>query len=219
MKECKTCGANYLADELNDCPVCGQPLQPASSNGVVPPPPPPPAQPEIPVSQVEVPEPPIEVPAPTTIIAEQPKKSGKGLTITLICLSSVLLLAVIGLVVYFVWLKKPETIIEEVVTEKVSEPTLPDYEPAPAAEAETVNWYEDILSVRELTYEDIVGLTKEELRLLRNEIFARHGYIFQSEDLANHFAQFDWYTPVSSNVFGELSAIEKANVDFLKKYE
>ena len=130
-----------------------------------------------------------------------------------------LLLAVIGLVIYFVWLKKPETIIEEVVTEKISEPTLPDYEPAPATEAETVNWYEDILSVRELTYEDIVGLTKEELRLLRNEIFARHGYIFQSEDLANHFAQFDWYTPISSNVFGELSAIEKANVDFLKKYE
>ncbi|MBS7409215.1 MAG: hypothetical protein KIG47_08935, partial [Prevotellamassilia sp.] len=136
MKECKTCGANYLADELNDCPVCGQPLQPASSNGVVPPPPPPPAQPTIP-------EPPTEEPAPTTIIDEQPTKSGKGLTITLICLSSVLLLAVIGLVVYFVWQKKPETIIEEVVTEKVSEPTLPDYEPAPAAEAETVNWYED----------------------------------------------------------------------------
>lgn len=219
MKECKTCGANYLADELNDCPVCGEPLQPASSNDVVPPPPPLPTQPAIPVPQTENPEPPIEVPAPTTEFAEQPKKSGKGLTITLICLSSVLLLAVIGLVVYFVWLKKPETIIEEVVTEKISEPTLPDYEPAPAAEAETVNWYEDILSVRELTYEDIVGLTKEELRLLRNEIFARHGYIFQSEDLANHFAQFDWYTPISSNVFGELSAIEKANVDFLKKYE
>lgn len=206
MKECKTCGANYLADELNDCPVCGQPLQPTSSNGVIPPPPPTP-------TPTEIPAPPSEVP-----VTPQ-KKSGKGLTITLICLSSVLLLAVIGLVVYFVWLKKPETIIEEVVTEKASEPTLPDYEPAPAAEAETVNWYEDILSVRELTYEDIVGLTKEELRLLRNEIFARHGYIFQSEDLANHFAQLDWYTPVSSNVFGELSAIEKANVDFLKKYE
>jgi len=219
MKECKTCGANYLADELNDCPVCGQPLQPTSTNGAVPPPPPPPAQPEIPLPQTEVPTPPAEVLTPPTETPAPQKKSGKGLTITLICLSSVLLLAVIGLVVYFVWLKKPETIIEEVVTEKVSEPTLPDYEPAPAAEAETVNWYEDILSVRELTYEDIVGLTKEELRLLRNEIFARHGYIFQSEDLANHFAQFDWYTPVSSNVFGELSAIEKANVDFLKKYE
>jgi len=35
---------------------------------------------------------------------------------------------------------------------------------------------------------------KDSLRLLRNEIFARHGRIFSSEDLKEHFFKFDWYS-------------------------
>lgn len=44
------------------------------------------------------------------------------------------------------------------------------------------------------TEASLAGKSLRELRLLRNEIFARHGYIFQSEDLQQHFSQQAWGT-------------------------
>lgn len=76
-----------------------------------------------------------------------------------------------------------------------------------------------ITSTRLLTADDIKGLSKAELRIARNEIFARHGYIFKSKDLAEYFGQFEWYRPISSNVSSELSKIETNNVNFLKAHE
>lgn len=38
-------------------------------------------------------------------------------------------------------------------------------------------------------------LTKSELKFLRNEIFARYGYIFKSKDLMEYFAKLSWYEP------------------------
>ena len=43
--------------------------------------------------------------------------------------------------------------------------------------------------------------SKEDLRLLRNLIYAKHGYKFKSEDLINIFSDFDWYNP--NNLFSE----------------
>lgn len=39
------------------------------------------------------------------------------------------------------------------------------------------------------------GATKAELRLKRNEVFARHGRSFRSEDLQEFFGAQDWYRP------------------------
>ena len=69
-----------------------------------------------------------------------------------------------------------------------------------------------------LNYSDIAGFSKGELRLARNEIYARHGFIFQSNDLKSYFNSQDWYIPDSS-YGGNLSSIEKYNVDFIKSYE
>ncbi|WP_338470883.1 YARHG domain-containing protein [Niallia sp. XMNu-256] len=69
-----------------------------------------------------------------------------------------------------------------------------------------------------LSYSDIAGFSKSELRLARNEIYARYGYIFQSDDLRAYFNSQDWYYPDSS-YNGNLSSIEKHNVDFIKSYE
>ncbi|WP_203363357.1 YARHG domain-containing protein [Bacillus sp. REN10] len=69
-----------------------------------------------------------------------------------------------------------------------------------------------------LTYNDIAGLTKSELRLARNEIFARHGYMFKSKDLQNYFNNQSWYSP-NPNFNGNLSSLEKQNVEFIKSYE
>ncbi len=39
------------------------------------------------------------------------------------------------------------------------------------------------------------SLPKEQLRYLRNLVYAKHGYIFKSEDLKNYFENFSWYRP------------------------
>lgn len=48
-----------------------------------------------------------------------------------------------------------------------------------------------------------------------NEIYAKHGYIFQSQDVQNMFSQKMWYT--ANDTFDEsmLTDVEKYNVDFL----
>lgn len=78
---------------------------------------------------------------------------------------------------------------------------------------------ESTVSARKLTYNDISPLNKAQLRLLRNTIYARHGYIFKSDDLKNHFSKCSWYSPRHADVTGMLSGVEKYNVQFIKKYE
>lgn len=45
----------------------------------------------------------------------------------------------------------------------------------------------------EASEQDLNRLSKDELRLLRNAVFARKGWQFQSDDLNDFFNQFDWY--------------------------
>jgi len=75
------------------------------------------------------------------------------------------------------------------------------------------------LSERYVTSSDLSGLTKAELRILRNAIYARHGYKFKSADLRQFFSQFSWYYPQYSNVEGSLSKIERQNVATIQSWE
>ena len=74
-----------------------------------------------------------------------------------------------------------------------------------------------------LTRAELEGLTKEQLRLARNEIYARHGMIFGVADLDNYFAAKSWYKPtVSFTDFYdtvEMSLIEEANVILIQEVE
>ena len=66
---------------------------------------------------------------------------------------------------------------------------------------------------------DLENKSSHELRIMRNYIFARHGYIFKSDDLRQYFSQYDWYTPISRNVTKELSKIERDNIKLIEAYE
>lgn len=76
---------------------------------------------------------------------------------------------------------------------------------------------------RYLTEEEVGSLDTDQLRIARNEIFARHGYIFNSEDLTEYFSRFSWYEgTVSADQFDSSSAFnkyEKKNVEMLKDAE
>ena len=74
-------------------------------------------------------------------------------------------------------------------------------------------------SERLLTASDLQYLSKEDLKIMRNEIFARHGYIFQTQDMKTYFQNQSWYTPQFRDVTAKLSNIEKKNVDLIKGYE
>jgi hypothetical protein len=69
-----------------------------------------------------------------------------------------------------------------------------------------------------LSEEDIATLSKQQLRLARNEIYARHGYVFKSADLQQYFSSKSWYTPDPS-YNGSLNDIETKNVMYLKEKE
>ncbi|QIZ05628.1 YARHG domain-containing protein [Priestia megaterium] len=71
---------------------------------------------------------------------------------------------------------------------------------------------------KRLTESDIADLSLEDLRLARNEIYARHGYIFKSEELNSYFKQKSWYNPDTS-FDGSLSEIEKSNAELIQSRE
>jgi uncharacterized protein YecT (DUF1311 family) len=70
---------------------------------------------------------------------------------------------------------------------------------------------------RLLTAAELAGLCRAQLRLARNEIYARHGRIFDSPDLQAWFAAQPWYRPLAREVV--LSPIERANVTLLDAAE
>ena len=80
--------------------------------------------------------------------------------------------------------------------------------------------YYHITSSRLLTEEDIKGFSKSDLSIMRNEIFARHGYIFRDPMLQEYFSQMPWYTPQQADISQiTLSSVEENNVLFIKRYE
>jgi hypothetical protein len=63
------------------------------------------------------------------------------------------------------------------------------------------------------------GLSLNELRLLRNEIYARHGRQFQAEWLQQYFWGQPWYQPDASFKDEQLSGADKQNVETIVAYE
>ena len=73
-----------------------------------------------------------------------------------------------------------------------------------------------------LTKSDLMGLSAEECRLARNEIYARHGRMFEDESLQKYFENFDWYYhTIQPDDFDEsmLNDYEIFNRDLIVEYE
>lgn len=63
------------------------------------------------------------------------------------------------------------------------------------------------------------GLSLHELRLLRNEIYARHGRIFKTLWLSQHFGSQPWYDPREDFKDEEISGSDKTNIETIVAYE
>ena len=83
---------------------------------------------------------------------------------------------------------------------------------------------EYIYASHRLTESDLSGKTKWELMLMRNYIYAWHGYDFEEEDLKmyKYFQQFSWYNPVTNkdqDVSKSFNDIERYNLNFIREFE
>lgn len=71
-----------------------------------------------------------------------------------------------------------------------------------------------------LTVYDLSGLSSAELRIARNEIFARKGRIFSDKSLKDYFYSLgNGYVGCNKVDYENLNAIEKANINLIQSYE
>ncbi len=73
-------------------------------------------------------------------------------------------------------------------------------------------------SDRLISKSELYGMTEHQVCMARNEIYARHGYIFQTEKYNEYFANFSWYRPRTTTL-PDLSEIESQNVKTISAYE
>ena len=67
-----------------------------------------------------------------------------------------------------------------------------------------------------LRVDAIAGYSKEQLNLMRNEIFARYGFRFSSPSLLAYFSKQEWYQPEDVRIDKLLTDIERKNIAALK---
>lgn len=191
---CQHC-KNNIPDNSINCPYCNTPV---SNTHITPPPFPQPQMPRV------------------------LKKEKKNNTlITIIISATAIIICIIAAVTILSYSKEQktddeiiaetETITEnndntETTSEKIASNSIDDSQ---------YDW----LSIRKVTAADLSGKTAGDLRLMRNSIFARHGYIFDSQDLTDYFRNFDWYRPTTRNISHLLNEVEKYNVSFIQKFE
>lgn len=70
-----------------------------------------------------------------------------------------------------------------------------------------------------LTEDKLVGLSLLELRILREEFYARRGKKFDAPGIRDYFAWRDWYKPAKNQKAIKLNSVEQQNVDLLASYE
>ena len=75
---------------------------------------------------------------------------------------------------------------------------------------------------RYLEASDIEGYSHDEIQLIINEIYARHGREFHKQENIDYFSAQEWYEPVSGKsdeeIVSEFNAFEKENVELLCEY-
>lgn len=74
-------------------------------------------------------------------------------------------------------------------------------------------------NTRKLDDETVYALPFEQLPIARNEIPARHGYVFKTPALQSYFSEKSWYAPDPAFTYDGLNAVEKYNLALLKFYE
>ena len=88
---------------------------------------------------------------------------------------------------------------------------------------ETIVIYEnklhELISAKPITRALLQGLFLEDVRKMRDEIYARRGKVFKDPWTQKYFASFDWYKANPNFRDANLSAVEKRNLVVIAGYE
>ena len=74
-------------------------------------------------------------------------------------------------------------------------------------------------NIQYISESELNGFSENKIALIRNEIYARHGYVFKKEPYKTYFSSKNWYIPnvnFSENMFNEF---EKYNKNLIVEYE
>ena len=74
-------------------------------------------------------------------------------------------------------------------------------------------------SLDKLTKEEVENLKKVDIMIIRNSIYARHGFSFRDPNLRSFFESQEWYMPVTMDIQKDLTKLEKDNIKLLLRYE
>ena len=100
-------------------------------------------------------------------------------------------------------------------------PTLPPTQTPPAQDTSTGDYLFNS-DTQYITEAFLNTQSQSQVRLILNEMYARHGYIFSSQQYIDYFSSKSWYTPIyTSDAEAEsyFNAFEKENKNIIIKYE
>lgn len=157
--------------------------------------------------------------------AYQPRRSSNALLYAILCAVVALLGAIVFVIISGQHDKndsnpaQEDTAAVETATPEPTPEATPTPEPTPPP---APDYLLPDSATRYLSVSELYGLTREELCFARNEIFARHGRMFNTPAIAAYFQGKAWYhgtippDQFSSNLLNEF---ERANISLITKYE
>ncbi len=239
---CKECGVQ-LPDNAQFCRNCGNRVQitPAAAPAATPTPTPSVPQPASPPPQPAAPITPAKEPH-TTPKKSIPSTEKNNSNIKIIAITALVTLLLVCLVVVISGLftgnnNKPSggnsmhngtAPVSD--NQAVDDTMTPTEEPAPTNPLSPSNPYREmynphtfsVLEESDSRYyvrSEVDIYSADILALARNEILARHGYVFSDSDLAEYFGSMPWYCQnqsANNNIYDYLNEYETANVALLR---
>jgi hypothetical protein len=101
--------------------------------------------------------------------------------------------------------------------------------PFPPNELALPTWYADKVDItplddvarldRQVAVDELRDLSRRDLRLLRNTIYARRGREFNSPLLQSYFSEKEWYAPDPAYGDGKLTALDQRNIQVVRSLE
>jgi hypothetical protein len=76
----------------------------------------------------------------------------------------------------------------------------------------------DLLKLK-LDIFSLAQMDNQNIKFIRNMIYAKYGYIFDSQGLVEYFSRFNWYDPKYSDVNSFLTEIDKYNIQLIQMFE
>lgn len=162
----------------------------------------------------------------------------------LVAINAILNIAIVGVVFIIIMLllltkesyvrmeyQPYERVMEEVVQEPISnmiynfDDITAERDDIFVTQKNTAKYIFEDSDVRYLTEEEVGKLSRDDMRIARNEIYARRGRIFEDKELSDYFNSMTWYVPkytgeeMDQKYYEIFNKYEQANIELISRVE